>query len=279
MNGGFFTQIPQAQIFAVNPPAINGVGSFGGFQFELEDRTNLGLPTLMQTAYAIMGAASQDPRLMNVFTQFRINSPQVDIDIDRDKAKAIGISLNDIFDTLEVDLASLYVNNFTYLNRSWQVDVQADEPYRNRVASLQGLFVSSGSAANAAIPTGTNPFPTPPPGAATTSTNATGTVMTPLSALVHMNQTLGAPVITHYNLYRNIELNGQNAPGHGSGEAIEAMAADRAKGDARRHELRVVRTAARRDRGRQLEHDHLRARHSSSSSSCSRRNTKASSIR
>ncbi len=222
INYGFFSQIPQAQIFAVNPPAINGVSSFGGFQFELEDRTNLGLPALMKTAYAIMGTAAQDPRLMNVFTQFRINSPQVQIDIDRDKAKAIGISLTDIFDTLEVDLASLYVNNFTYLNRSWQVDVQADEPYRNRVSSLQGLYVSSGSAANN-IPTGTNPFATPPPGAATTTTNATGTVMTPLSALVNIQQVMSAPVITHYNLYRNVELNGQNAPGHGSGEAIEAM--------------------------------------------------------
>lgn len=222
VNYGFFSQIPQAQIFAVNPPAINGVSSFGGFQFELEDRTNLGLPALMKTAYGIMGAAAQDPRLMNVFTQFRINSPQVEIDIDRSKSKAIGISLNDIFDTLEVDLASLYVNNFTYLNRSWQVDVQADEPFRNRVSSLQGLFVSSGSAANN-IPTGTNPFATAPPGAATTNTTATGTVMTPLSALVRMQQVLAAPVITHYNLYRNIELNGQNAPGHGSGEAIAAM--------------------------------------------------------
>ena len=223
VNYGFFSQIPQAQIFAVNPPAINGVSSFGGFQFELEDRTNLGLETLQKTAYTIMGMAAQDPRLMNVFTQFRINSPQVQIDIDRDKAKAIGISLNDIFDTLEVDLASLYVNNFTYLNRSWQVDVQADEPFRNRVSSLQGLFVSSGSAANS-IPTGTNPFATPPPGSATTTTTATGTVMTPLSALVQMQQVLAAPVITHYNLYRNVELNGNNAPGHGSGEAIEAMA-------------------------------------------------------
>jgi hydrophobic/amphiphilic exporter-1 (mainly G- bacteria), HAE1 family len=223
VNYGFFSQIPQAQIFAVNPPAINGVSSFGGFQFELEDRTNLGLPTLMKTAFAIMDAAAKDPRLQNVFTQFRINSPQLQIDIDRNKAKAIGISLNDIFDTLEVDLASLYVNNFTYLNRSWQVDVQADAPYRNRVSSLQSLYVYSGSAANAAVPTGTNPFPTPPPGAATTSTNANYTVMTPLSTLVRMQQVLAAPVITHYNLYRNIELNGNNAPGHGSGEAIEAM--------------------------------------------------------
>jgi HAE1 family hydrophobic/amphiphilic exporter-1 len=223
INYGFFSGLPQAQIFAVNPPAINGVSSFGGFQFELEDRTNLGLPALMNTSYAIMGAAAKDPNLMNVFTQFRINSPQVEINIDRDKAKAIGISLNDIFDTLEVDLASLYVNNFTYLNRSWQVDVQADEPYRNRVASLQGLYVSSGSAANN-IPTGTNPFATAAPGAPTTNTNATGTVMTPLSALVSMKQVQSAPVITHYNLYRNIELNGQNSPGHGSGQAIEAMA-------------------------------------------------------
>ena len=103
---------------------------------------------------------------MNVFTQFRINSPQIKMNIDRNKAKAIGVSLTDIFDTLEVDLASLYVNNFTYLNRSWQVQVQAEEPYRNRVQSLQNLYVSSGSAANN-VPTGTNPFATAPPGAAT----------------------------------------------------------------------------------------------------------------
>ena len=85
-----------------------------------------------------MGLAAKDPRLQNVFTQYRINSPQVEINIDRNKAKAIGISLNDIFDTLEVELASLYVNNFTYLNRAWQVYVQADEPFRNRVSSLRG---------------------------------------------------------------------------------------------------------------------------------------------
>ncbi|HEY2475943.1 MAG TPA: efflux RND transporter permease subunit [Candidatus Cybelea sp.] len=222
INAGFFMQVPQAQLFAVNPPAINGVGSFGGFQFELQDRGNAGLPALSKTAYAIMGAAAQDPRLMNVFTQFRINSPQIQMNIDRDKARAVGISLTDIFDTLEVQLASLYVNNFTYLNRSWQVNVQADEPFRNRVSSLQSLFVSSGSAANNVL-TGTNPLASPAPTLPTTSTNATGTVMTPLSALVQIQQVLAAPVITHYNLYRSIELNGANAPGHGSGEAITAM--------------------------------------------------------
>ena len=87
LNYAFYTQIPQAQIFAFNPPAINGVGSFGGFQFELEDRGNVGLPKLMNTAYGIMGAAAKDPRLTNVFTQFRINSPQIKSNIDRNKAK------------------------------------------------------------------------------------------------------------------------------------------------------------------------------------------------
>lgn len=222
VNYAFYRQIPQAQIFAFNPPAINGVGTVGGFQFELEDRSNVGLDKLMGMAYAMMGAAAKDPRLSGVFTQFRINSPQLQVDVDRNKAKAIGISLSDIFQTMEVELGSLYVNNFTYLNRSWQVDVQADAPFRNDVASLQQIYVHSGSAAPN-IPTGTNPFATPPPGSATTQTTATGVVMTPLNALMKVSMQLGPPVISHYNLYRNIELQGNSAPGHSSGEAITAM--------------------------------------------------------
>ncbi len=208
LNYLFYKNIPEAQIFSLDPPAINGVGSFGGYQFELEDRANLGLPALMNSAYAIMGAAAKDPRLSQVFTQYRINSPQLDVDIDRNKVKAMGSSLTDVFETMEVDLGSLYVNNFTYLNRSWQVDVQADAPYRSNPASLQDLYVPS-----AASPTPISP---------TAQTNATGTGLTPLSALVSVNRVLAAPIITHYNLYRNIEINGNPAPGHGSGEAIDA---------------------------------------------------------
>ncbi|MGA8535213.1 MAG: efflux RND transporter permease subunit [Candidatus Tumulicola sp.] len=222
LNGMFYMKIPQAQIFAFNPPAINGVGTVGGFQFELEDRGNVGLDKLMRLTYAMMGTAAKDPRLSGVFTQFRINSPQLQVDVDRSKAKAIGISLSDIFQTMEVELGSLYVNNFTYLNRSWQVDVQADAPFRNNIASLQQIYVHSGSAAPN-IPTGTNPFATPPPGSGTTQTTATGVVMTPLNALMNAQMQLGPPVITHYNLYRNIELQGNAAPGHSSGEAISAM--------------------------------------------------------
>ncbi|HTV92273.1 MAG TPA: efflux RND transporter permease subunit [Verrucomicrobiae bacterium] len=208
LNYMFYKNIPEAQIFAVNPPAINGVGTFGGYQFELEDRANLGLPALMNSAYAIMGAAAHDPRLTQVFTQFRINSPQLEVNVDRDKVKAMGASLGDVFETMEVDLGSLYVNNFTYLNRSWQVIVQADAPYRDNPESLQYLYVNSEAS--------------PQPISPTSGTNATGVGLTPLSAMVTMHQELTAPIITHYNLYRNIEINGAAAPGHGSGEAIDA---------------------------------------------------------
>ena len=208
LNYTFYKEIPEAQIFAVNPPAINGVGSFGGYQFELEDRANLGLPTLMNSAYAIMGAAAKDPRLTQVFTQFRINSPQLEVNVDRDKVKAFGASLTDVFNTMEVELGSLYVNNFTYLNRSWQVILQADAPYRADPAALQYLSVRSAA--------------TPSPISPTSNTNATGAGLTPLSAMVSAKMELTAPIITHYNLYRNIEINGNAAPGHGSGEAIDA---------------------------------------------------------
>jgi hydrophobic/amphiphilic exporter-1 (mainly G- bacteria), HAE1 family len=208
LNGAFYMTLPEAQIFAVNPPAINGVGSFGGYQFELEDRGNLGLPALSQASFAMMYAAAHDPRLAQVFTQFRINSPQLQVDVDRDKVKSFGASLTDVFNTLEVDLGSLYVNNFTYLNRSWQVIIQADAPFRNDPAALQYLSVRSGA----------SPVPISP----TSNTNATGVGITPVSSMVTTKMTLTAPVITHYNLYRSIEINGSAAPGHGSGEAIDA---------------------------------------------------------
>jgi hydrophobic/amphiphilic exporter-1 (mainly G- bacteria), HAE1 family len=174
----------------------------------LEDRGNLGLPALMGSAYGIMGGAAKDPRLTQVFTQFRVDSPQLDVDVDRNKVKAMGASLTDVFNTMEVDLGSLYVNNFTYLNRSWQVDVQAEPEFRDSPSALQYLYVRSEAS--------------PPPFNAPTATNATSAGLTPLSAMITVNKSLSAPVITHYNLYRNVEINGAAAPGHGSGEAIDA---------------------------------------------------------
>lgn len=189
-----FFGIPGAQIFAFNPPPIQGVGNFGGFQFELEDRGNVGLPALMQTAYGYMGLGNQNPNLKNVFTTFRVDSPQYNVHIDREKAKSVGVPLSDVFRTMQTDLGSFYVNDFDYLNRSYRVYVQAEDPYRSSLESLQYLYVRS-----------------------------QGGGMIPLSGLGSATLTKSAPIITHYNLFRSIEINGSAAPGHGSGQAIAAM--------------------------------------------------------
>jgi len=195
VQGKFSSQIPEAQIFGFNPPAINGVGNFGGFTFELEDRGNIGFPALMQTVYGYEGLGNQPGGpTSQVFTQFRDDAPQVQINVDRNKAKSIGVSLNDVFNTLETELGSDYVNNFTYLNRAYRVYVQADAPYRSRVSDLQNLFVRSSSGG-----------------------------IVPLSGLVNVQQVKGPPTITHYNLYRSIEIDGNAAPGYGTGQAIQRM--------------------------------------------------------
>ncbi|HEY5258825.1 MAG TPA: efflux RND transporter permease subunit, partial [Candidatus Baltobacteraceae bacterium] len=189
-----FAKFPQAQVFAFNPPAINGVGSIGGFQFELEDRGNVGLPKLAATSGAIMGAAAGDKSLANVFTQFRINSPEVDVHVDRNKATSLGISLDDIFTTLGASLSPTYVDDFDYLNRSYHVYVQAEQRYRDRYDSLSQLYVRSSSGG-----------------------------LSPLGSLVTVNHELAPPSITHYDLYRSIELSGSAGSGHSSGQAISAM--------------------------------------------------------
>ena len=193
--GQFQQKIPEASVFAFNPPAINGVGNIGGLTFELEDRGNVGLDTLMKTAYAYMYMGNQPgAATTQVFTQFRTDSPQLLVDVDRNKAKSIGLNLSDVFGTMQADLGSVYVNDFDYLNRSYRVYVQADTPYRDRVSALQNLYVRSTSGG-----------------------------MVPVGAVVNARQVKAAPVITHYNLFRSIEIDGNHATGVGSGTAIAAM--------------------------------------------------------
>ena len=191
---GPLSGISGAQVFAFNPPAIQGVGNFGGFQYELEDRGNVGLPALTGTAFGYMMQGNRDPDLASVFTTFRIDSPELLLNVDRNKAKAVGVSLSDLFGTLQANLGSVYVNDFNYLDRSYRVYVQADVPYRDRIASLGDLYVRS----------------------------KTGGVA-PVTEFVSPTIEKGAPIINHYNLYRSVEINGQPAPGKGSGQAISAM--------------------------------------------------------
>jgi HAE1 family hydrophobic/amphiphilic exporter-1 len=186
--------LPGAQVFAFNPPAIQGVGSYGGFQFELEDRGNVGLAELNAVTRQYEYLGNTNPNLRAVFSTFRDDSPQLQVDVDRAKAISLGVPLSNIFAAMEIELGSEYVNNFDYLNHSYRVYVQADAPYRNRLNDLQQIFVRS---------------------------TAGGTI--PITTFIHTKLVKSAPIISHYNLYRSIEINGQTPPGQGTGQSIAAM--------------------------------------------------------
>ncbi len=191
-----FSGVTEASVFAFNPPSIAGVGNVGGFQYELEDKSNGDLANLNKVAYEFIGTANRDPKsvLSNVYTSFRNDSPQLVVNVDRQKSQSLGVPLRNIFSTMQIYLGSLYVNDFDYLNRSYRVYVQADAPYRATIANLQSIYVKSDS----------------------------GSIM-PLTTLIRSTQTRSAPVITHYNLFRSIEISGQPKQGKGSGDAITAM--------------------------------------------------------
>jgi hydrophobic/amphiphilic exporter-1 (mainly G- bacteria), HAE1 family len=192
--GGKFFGITGAAVFAFNPPAILGVGNFGGFNLQLEDQANLGLPALASTAGVIAYKANTDPGLRSVFTTFRADSPQIQLNIDRSAVQALHVKLGDVFDTLQIMLGSDYVNDFNYRNKSYRVYVQADAPFRSRIEDLSRLYVKNDDGA-----------------------------MIPLNAFMNVQRTLGSPTISHYNLFRSVEFNGSAAPGVSSGQAIAEM--------------------------------------------------------
>ncbi|HEY0613114.1 MAG TPA: efflux RND transporter permease subunit, partial [Candidatus Elarobacter sp.] len=186
-------------ILAFNPPTIRGIGNLAGFQFELQDQDEIGIPALTQAARDLVRTARTDATLGNVSTTFRDDAPQLVIDVDREKVAALGIPISDVFSAMQVYLGSQYVNDFDYLNRSYRVYVQADTRFRDRLAALDRIYVRTASAGPQNAPT------------------------VPLSNLVHTHIDKVAPIITHYNLMRSIEINGIPAPGYGSGQALAAM--------------------------------------------------------
>jgi len=201
--GPQFRAITGAKVLAFNPPAIRGIGNLAGYQFELQDEDNIGIPALTAAARNLIKVAGTDPVLQKVNTTFRDDAPQLVVEIDREKVASLGIPLPDVVSAMQVYLGSQYVNDFDYLNRSYRVYVQADTAFRNRLGALDRIYVRTA---------GTGP--------------QLATV--PLSSLVHTHLERVAPIITHYNLLRSIEINGGPAPGYGSGSALAAMT-DQAK--------------------------------------------------
>ncbi|HUB17065.1 MAG TPA: multidrug efflux RND transporter permease subunit [Acidobacteriaceae bacterium] len=189
-----FFMIPGALIIPLTPPAIQGVGTLGGFQFELEDRGSNSLTDLANTAHKLVAIAGQNKNLVGMYTSFTANDPQVLVRIDREKAKALGVPFSQISDALQVYMGSEYVNNFDFNNRSYRVYVQAEQQYRDNASDIRQYYVRS-------------------------STNQ----MIPLDNLVAIENTSGPQVVSHYNLFRSAEIDGSAAPGVSTSVALHTM--------------------------------------------------------
>ncbi|MFS0515115.1 efflux RND transporter permease subunit [Nostoc sp. UIC 10607] len=192
---GKLLAIPEARVFPVNPPPIQGLGNFGGFVFQMQDRRgNSGLANLVESMGKLLGRANQTPGLQAVFSTFAADTPQLLVEVNRNKANALQVSIDDIFSTLQTALGSQYVNDFNLQQRNYRVYIQADQQFRSNPKDIGKLYVRSQK-----------------------------NQMIPLSNLVTVTPTVGAQTINHYNLFRSIEINGAAAPGSSSGDAIKAM--------------------------------------------------------
>jgi HAE1 family hydrophobic/amphiphilic exporter-1 len=186
--------IPGAIVVAFEPPAINGIGSFGGFQFQLQDLGRNTLEDLDTVAHKIVAASRQRRDLTGLFTSYTATDPQQLVQIDREKAKAIGVPISQVTAALGVYMGSQYVNDFDFNNRSYRVYVQADQPFRMNSRDLRQYYVRS-------------------------DTNG----LVPLDNIVSLKETSGPQVINHFNLFRSAEIDGAAAPGYSSGQGLKAM--------------------------------------------------------
>jgi HAE1 family hydrophobic/amphiphilic exporter-1 len=186
--------MPDAQIMIFNPPPIPGLGTSSGFEFKLQDSEGRSPSDLAQVMNGLIYEANQRPELTRVFSTYRANVPQYFLEVDRDKAKAQGVALSDIFITLQAQLGSMYINDFSQFGRTYRVTVQAEKEFRKDPSDLRYYFVR----------------------------NQDGE-MVPLTTLAKLEPILGPTSIGHFNLYRSANITGQASSGHSSGEAIAIM--------------------------------------------------------
>jgi HAE1 family hydrophobic/amphiphilic exporter-1 len=191
---GPLSQISDVQAFPFLPPAISGIGNFGGFTFEVLDEGGHTLQELYNAAQETVRQGNQRHDLAGLFSSFTANDPQFVVTINREKARSLQVQLQQITDTLQVYMGSAYVNDFDFNNRAYRVYVQADQQFRSQPRDIQNYYVRSDA----------------------------GT-MIPLDSVVNVSETSAPQVISHYNLFRSAEVNGAAAPGFSSGQAITAM--------------------------------------------------------
>jgi len=188
--------IQDAFIMVFPPPPVNGLGTIGGFKMMIEDRGNVGYDELYKAVQAMQMKAWQTPQLAGVFSGYQINVPQLFADIDRTKAKQLGVPLSTIYQTLQINLGSLYVNDFNQFGRTYQVLVQADAPFRSHAENIAQLKVRNDKGQ-----------------------------MIPLSSLMRIKDSYGPDRVQRYNAYISADINGGPAPGVSSGQAQAAMEA------------------------------------------------------
>ncbi|MGZ5198693.1 MAG: efflux RND transporter permease subunit [Telluria sp.] len=186
--------VQDAFVLVLPPPPVSGLSTTGGFKMMIEDRGDLGYDELYKAVKAMQEKASRTPQLKGVFTSYQINVPQLFADIDRVKAKQLGVSLAEINQTLQVNLGSVYVNDFNQFGRTYQVRVQADAQFRSQREQIEQLKVRNDKGE-----------------------------MIPLSSLMTVKDTYGPDRVQRYNNYLAAELNGGPAPGVSSGQAQALM--------------------------------------------------------
>jgi len=201
MNGAFYG-IKEAQIFVVNLPTVQGLGQFGGFDMWLQDRGGAGFEQLTQARNILLGKAAEEKELLTgVRPNGLENAPQLQLHVDRVQAQTMGLSVSDVYSTIQLMLAPVYVNDFFYQGRIKRVTMQADGPFRTGAESLNSFYTPS-----------------------SLQTNADGTpAMIPLSTVVKSEWVSAPPSLSRYNGYSAINIVGSQAPGKSSGEAMQAM--------------------------------------------------------
>ncbi|MFH3480756.1 efflux RND transporter permease subunit [Xanthobacter variabilis] len=191
---GGVQQIRSAMILPFNLPPVIGLSTSGGFEAMVESLEGADPATMGSISNAIVGAANQDPALNRVFTTYAANAPSLYLDIDREKAQALGVGINDVFTALQATLGGSYVNNFNLFGRTWQVKVQGDVDNRRDIPALWDIYVRAKDGA-----------------------------MVPLQSIAELKTIVGPAVITRYNNYRAVTINGSPAPGVASGTAMAAF--------------------------------------------------------
>jgi hydrophobe/amphiphile efflux-1 (HAE1) family protein len=193
-------QIRTAIVFPFNLPPVIGLSTSGGFEFQLENLEGADPASMASVVQGLLAAANRDPRLARVFSTYTASAPSLNLDIDREKAQALGLNVSDVFTTLQATLGGFFINNFNLFGRTWQVNLQGEAENRRDNSAFWNIYIR----------------------------NAQGT-MVPLQSIAALRTVTGPQVLTRYNNYRSVTINGGPAPGVASGTAIAAMAEVAAK--------------------------------------------------